>query len=128
MVKKEYKDYKIHRNKWWRFWQIDRLEFTLYTRYQDAYQEVETKTLKETTYSWELMDWVIKDVREQLEPKVKKSLKLVKKAKSLKVKFRSSELTHHSITTLDFYYIDGYIYFDSDESIKRERILNKLGI
>lgn len=130
MVKKEYKDYNIHRNHWWKFWAIDELEFILHTRYQDAYKEVEKKTKNGYQYSMELESWVIEDIREQLLEKVVKCPGLVRKAKSLRVQFSSTMNNpfNRYLTTIPFYCIDRSIYFDSDESIKREKLLNKLGI
>ena len=43
VTKIERKDYKIIRYSFWNFWKIDRLEFNLPTRYEDAYEEVEKK-------------------------------------------------------------------------------------
>lgn len=128
MYKKEYKDYKIVRHSWWKFWQIDELEFTLSTRYQDAYEEVEKKLLNGTEWSMVLSSWVIEDIREQLAISVSTYSKLVKKAKKLSVRFHTSESGQRFIDCMDFYVIDGGVYFDSDDAIKRERLLKKLGI
>jgi len=125
---KEYKDYKIYRSSWWKFWEIDELEFNLPTRYEDAYQEVEKKMINGSQISMELRSWVIEDVRDQLVNRIVTYGKLAKKAKKLSVKFSTSE--HHQFYKdgMDFYVRDGGIYFDSDDAIKRERLLNKLGI
>ena len=121
-------DYKITRYSFWKFWVIDELEFALPTRYSDAYQEVEKKLPNSTSYSIELRPWVIEDIREQLSNKVHKYHKLVSRSKKLRVDFRTTQDFQFYNNLIDFYYIDGEIYFDSDESIKREKILNKLGI
>ena len=121
-------DYEITRYSFWKFWAIDELEFSLPTRYSDAYKEVEKKLPNGTSYSIELDSWVIEDVREQLSNKVHKYQKLVSRSKKLRVNFRTSHESQFYSSIIDFYYIDGEIYFDSDESIKREKILNKLGI
>ena len=128
MYKKEYKDYKIVRHSWWKFWQIDELEFTLSTRYQDAYEEVEKKLLNGTEWSMVLSSWVIEDIREQLAISVSTYSKLVKKTKNLSVRFHTSESGQRFIDCMNFYVIDGGVYFDSDDAIKREKLLNKLGI
>ena len=128
MYKKEYKDYKIVRHSWWKFWQVDELEFTLSTRYQDAYEEVEKKLLNGTEWSMVLSSWVIEDIREQLAISVSTYSKLVKKTKNLSVRFHTSESGQRFIDCMNFYVIDGGVYFDSDDAIKRERLLNKLGI
>ena len=128
MYKKEYKDYKIVRHSWWKFWQVDELEFTLSTRYQDAYEEVEKKLLNGTEWSMVLSSWVIEDIREQLDISISTYSKLVKKAKKLSVRFHTSESGQRFIDCMNFYVIDGGVYFDSDDAIKRERLLNKLGI
>jgi hypothetical protein len=127
-VQKEYKDYKIVRNSWWKFWQIDQLEFTLPTRYEDAYEEVEKKLINGTSYSMELSSWVIEDVREQLTSRVSTYDKLVKKAKKLSVNFHTRDSGQLYIDGRDFYIIDGEIYFDSDESMKRDKLLSSLGL
>ena len=128
MYKKEYKDYKIVRHSWWKFWQVDEIEFTLSTRYQDAYEEVEKKLVNGTEWSMVLSSWVIEDIREQLVISVSTYSKLVKKAKKLSVRFHTSESGQRFIDCMNFYVIDGGVYFDSDDAIKREKLLNKLGI
>ena len=125
---KEYKDYKIYRSSWWKFWEIDSLEFTLPTRYEDAYQEVEKKLINGTSYSIELMSWVIEDVREQLVTRIITYGKLAKKAKKLSVKFHTRESGQYYTDGMNFYLIGDEIYFDSDDAIKREKLLSKLGI
>ena len=126
---KEYKDYKIYRSSWWRFWKIDALEFQLSTRYEDAYQEVEKKLIDGTSYSMELRSWVIEDVREQLVTRIVtygKLTKKAKKAKKLSVKFHTRESGQYYTDGMNFYIIDNEIYFDSDDAIKRERLLSKI--
>jgi hypothetical protein len=125
---KEYKDYKIYRSSWWKFWEIDELEFNLPTRYEDAYEEVEKKLINGSQISMELMDWVKDDIREQLVTRIITYGKLANKAKRLSVKFRTREIHQFYKDGMDFYVRDGGIYFDCDEAIKRERLLNKLGI
>ncbi len=127
-VKKEYRDYKIVRNSWWKFWQIDQLEFVLPTQYQDAYEEVQKELINGTQWSMELKSWVLDDLREQLTSRVLTWNKLVKKSKKLSVRFLTSGSGQRFSDTIDFYVWGSDIYFDSDESIKRERLLNKLGI
>jgi len=123
---KEYKDYKIYRSSWWRFWEIDVLEFQLPTRYEDAYEEVEKKLINGSQISIELKSWVIEDVREQLVTRIVTYGKLAKKAKRLSVKFSTSE--HHQFYKdgMDFYLRGDDIYFDSDDAIKREKLLNQI--
>ena len=123
---KEYKDYKIYRSSWWKFWEIDSLEFNLPTRYEDAYQEVEKKLINGTSYSMELMSWVIEDVREQLVTRIVTYEKLAKKAKKLSIKFHTRESGQYYTDGMNFYIIDNEIYFDSDDAIKRERLLSKI--
>ena len=130
---KEYKDYKIYRSSWWRFWEIDSLEFQLPTRYEDAYEEVEKKLIDGTSYSIELRSWVIEDVREQLVTRIVTYGKLTKKAKKLSVKFHTRHVRMHPIPRgqyytdgMDFYLIGEEIYFDSDNAIKREKLLNQI--
>lgn len=127
-VQKEYKDYKIYRSSWWRFWEVDSLEFSLPTRYEDAYEEVEKKLINGTSYSMELRQWVIEDVREQLATRVFTYGKLVKKAKKLSVNFNTRDSGQFFIDGMDFYLRGEEIYFDCDDAIKREKLLNKLGI
>jgi hypothetical protein len=127
-VQKEYKDYKIYRSSWWRFWEVDRLEFSLPTRYEDAYEEVEKKLINGTSYSMELRQWVIEDVREQLATRVFTYDKLVKKAKKLSVNFNTRDSGQFYIDGMDFYLRGEEIYFDVDDAIKREKLLDKLGI
>lgn len=127
-VQKVYKDYTIIRSSWWKFWEIDRLEFLLMTNYEDAYEEVEKKTMNGWSCSMVLSSWVIEDVRDQLGSRVFTYEKLAKKAKNLKVRFGTREYHQYFSDDLDFYIIDGGIYFDSDELIKRDKLLSKLGI
>ena len=127
-VQKEYKDYKIYRSSWWRFWEVDRLEFNLPTRYEDAYQEVEKKLINGSSYSMELRSWVIEDVREQLSIRIVTYGKLAKKAKKLSVKFHTRDSGQFYTDGMDFYIRGEEIYFDSDNAIKREKLLSKLGI
>lgn len=127
-VQKEYKDYKIYRSSWWKFWEIDSLEFNLPTRYEDAYQEVEKKLINGTSYSMELRSWVIEDVREQLVTRIVTYGKLTKKAKKLSVKFHTRDSGQFYTDGMDFYLRGEEIYFDLDDAIKREKLLNKLGI
>lgn len=152
MYIKKYKGYRVIRYSWWRFWDIDDLEFSLSSKYMDAYEE-ETRELK---------SWVVEDVREQLGvllhsvgffnsdlrcrcslckpnlnhfisfiiPKSDHNMlnKLVSKAKKLSVNIHTKEYGQFYTDFLNFYIIDGVIYFDSDVSIKREKLLNRLGI
>jgi len=121
----ETKDYKIIRNSFWKFWEIDQLEFTLPTTYSDAYEEVEKKLINGTSYSIELKRWVTKDIREQLSIIVSTYSKLVSKSKNLRVNYNTSGFQWSS---MNFYLRDGEIYFDFDDAIKREKLLNKLGV
>ena len=127
-VQKEYKDYTIIRSSWWRFWEVDRLEFSLPTRYEDAYEEVEKKTMNGWSCSMELRSWVIEDVREQLLIRTVTYGKLAKKAKKLSVKFHTRESSQFYTDGMDFYIRGEGIYFESDNAIKREKLLSKLGI
>ena len=127
-VQKEYKDYTIARSSWWKFWQVDQLEFTLPTRYEDAYEEVEKKTMNGWSCSMELSSWVIEDVREQLTSRVFTYEKLAKKAKKLSVSFSTRESGQYYTDSMNFYIRGEQIYFDSDNAIKREKLLKKLGI
>ena len=125
---KEYKDYKIYRSSWWKFWEVDRLEFNLPSRYEDAYEEVEKKTMNGWSCSMVLSSWVIEDIREQLATRVFTYEKLAKKAKKLSVKFHTRESGQYYTDGMDFYLRGEEIYFDSDNAIKREKLLSKLGI
>lgn len=127
-IQKEYKDYKIYRHSWWKFWQVDKLEFNLPTRYEDAYEEVEKKLINGCEWSMRLSSWVVEDIREQLASRVFTYVNLTKKAKRLSVGFNTRESGQYYTDSIDFYIIDDSIYFDSDEAIKREKLLSKLGI
>ena len=123
---KEYKDYKILRNSWWKFWEVDSLEFQLPTRYEDAYEEIEKKLINGWECSMELRSWVIEDVREQLSIRIVTYEKLAKKAKKLSVKFHTRESGQYYTDGMDFYLRGEEIYFDSDNAIKREKLLNQI--
>ena len=123
---KEYKDYKILRNSRWKFWEIDSLEFQLPTRYEDAYEEVEKKLINGSEWSMELRTWVIEDVREQLVTRIVTYGKLAKKAKKLSVKFHTRDSGQYYTDGMNFYLIGDEIYFDSDDAIKREKLLNQI--
>jgi hypothetical protein len=127
VTKKEVKDYTITRYSWWKFWQIDELEFNLPTRYEDAYEEVERKLINGSEISMELADWVKDDLREQLKWRIITYPHLVTKAKKLSVKFRTREYGQYYTASMPFY-MKGDIYFDCDEAIKRDKLLSKLGI
>lgn len=128
MVTIETKDYTMRRSSWWRFWKVDHLEFNLPTRYEDAYEEVEKKLINGREWSMILSSWVIEDVREQLASRVFTYDNLTKKAKRLSVSFNTRESGQYYTDSMNFYIIDNSIYFDSDDAIKREKLLNKLGI
>jgi hypothetical protein len=124
---KEYKDYKILRNSWWRFWEVDELEFNLPSRYEEAYEEVEKKLIDGSQISMELADWVKDDIREQLKSRIITYPHLVTKAKKLSVRFHTREYGQYYTESMPFY-MKGDIYFDSDEVIRRDKLLSKLGI
>ena len=128
VTKIEVKDYTITRYSFWKFWQIDELEFDLPTRYKDAYEEIEKKLINGSEISTELKSWVIEDVREQLAICVQTYHKEVMKAKKLRVKFSTIEYHQYYFDSMNFYVRDGGIYFDFDNAIKREKLLSKLGI
>ena len=125
---KDYKDYKIYRSSWWRFWEVDCLEFQLPTRYEDAYEEIEKKLINGSQISIGLKSWVIEDVRDQLVNRIVTYGKLAKKAKRLKVKFSTSNHYQFYKDGMDFHLRGDEIYFDSDDAIKRDKLLSKLGI
>jgi hypothetical protein len=70
VTKVEVKDYTITRYSFWKFWQVDELEFNLPTRYEGAYVEVEKKLINGSQISMELVDWVKDDIREQLKSRI----------------------------------------------------------
>jgi len=127
MITIETKDYKIIRNSFWKFWEIDELEFNLPTMYRDAYEEIEKKLINRTSYSMELKRWVIKDIREQLSTLVFTYSKLVNKSKILRVNYITSTYITFQCS-MNFYLRCGEVYFDFDDAIKREKLLNELGI
>jgi hypothetical protein len=128
VTKKEVKDYTITRSSWWRFWEVDCLEFQLPTRYEDAYEEVEKKMINGSQISMELRSWVIEDVRDQLVNRIVTYGKLAKKSKKLSVKFHTRDSGQFYTDGMDFYLRGEEIYFDFDNAIKREKLLSKLGI
>ena len=113
--------------KWWKFWENEELSIFIPTRYDDAWKEVETKEGNKTTWSLKLEDWVVEDIRSQLEIRCQNNLSKIKKSKKLTVRFYTWRSISSNII-MDFYYIDGLIYFDSDKSLKRQKILDKIGI
>jgi hypothetical protein len=127
VTKKEVKDYTITRYSFWKFWQIDELEFNLPTRYEDAYVEVEKKFTNGSEISMELANWVKDDIREQLKWRIITYPDLVTKAKKLSVRFHTRVYHQYYVERMPFY-MKGDIYFDCDEAIKRDKILSKLGI
>ncbi len=127
VTKKEVKDYTITRYSFWKFWEIDELEFNLPTRYEGAYVEVEKKLIDGSQISMELADWVKDDLREQLKSRIITYPDLVRKAKKLSVKFQTREYHQYYTTSMPFY-MKGDIYFDCDEAIRRDKLLSKLGI
>ena len=127
VTKVEVKDYTITRNSFWKFWEIDELEFNLPTRYEGAYEEVEKKLINGSQISMELVDWVKDDIREQLKSRIITYPDLVRKAKKFSVKFQTREYGQYYTTSMSFY-MKGDIYFDCDEAIKRDKLLSKLGI
>ena len=127
VTKIEVKDYTITRYSFWKFWQVDELEFDLPTRYEEAYVEVEKKLINGSQISMELADWVKDDIREQLKSRIITYPDLVAKAKKLSVKFRTREYGQYYVERMPFY-MKGDIYFDCDEAIRRDKLLSKLGI
>jgi hypothetical protein len=127
VTKVEVKDYTITRNSFWKFWQVDELEFNLPTRYEEAYVEVEKKLINGSQISMELADWVKDDIREQLKSRIITYPDLVSKAKKLSVRFHTKEYHQYYVTSMPFY-MKGDIYFDCDEAIRRDKLLSKLGI
>jgi hypothetical protein len=127
VTKKEVKDYTITRYSFWKFWDIDELEFNLPTRYEDAYEEVEKKFINGSQISMELADWVKDDIREQLKSRIITYPHLVTKAKKLSVRFHTRVYNQYYVDRMPFY-MKGDIYFDCDEAIRRDRLLSKLGI
>jgi len=124
---KEVKDYTITRYSFWKFWDIDELEFNLPTRYEDAYEEIEKKLINGSQISMELADWVKDDLREQLKSRIITYPHLVTKAKKLSVRFHTRVYNQYYVDRMPFY-MKGDIYFDCDEAIKRDKLLSKLGI
>ena len=108
-----------------KFWKINKLEFNLPSSYQDAYEEVERKTISGHIYSIDLKDWVKEYIRNQLSCMIIIYPNLVRKAKNLSVRFYTD---NDCVNTMNFYIYNDNIYFESDEMIKREKLLNKLGI
>ena len=127
VTKKEVKDYTITRYSFWKFWEIDELEFNLPTRYEEAYEEVEKKLIDGSQISMELVDWVKDDIREQLNSRIITYPHLVSKAKKLSVRFHTRVYNQYYVDRMPFY-MKGDIYFDCDEAIKRDKLLSKLGI
>jgi hypothetical protein len=127
VTKKEVKDYTITRYSFWKFWEIDELEFNLPTRYEDAYEEVEKKFINGSQISMELADWVKDDIREQLKSRIITYPHLVTKAKKLSVRFHTRVYNQYYVDRMPFY-MKGDIYFDCDDAIKRDKLLSKLGI
>ena len=74
----------------------------------------------------ELRSWVIEDVREQLATRIVTYEKLAKKAKKLSVKFHTRDSCQYYTDGMNFYLIGDEIYFDSDNAIKREKLLNQI--
>lgn len=129
MYKKEYKEYTIYRNSWWKFWQVDNLEFKLSAIYTDAYEEVQKNNLDGSTeYSMELCKWVKNDIRELLIDLVLDNQELIIKAKKLSVVFRTTEMGQRFIDGMDFYIGNNGIYFESDDDFKRDNKLKSIGI
>jgi hypothetical protein len=128
VTKKEVKDYTITRNSFWKFWEVDELEFNLPTSYGGAYEEVEKKLIDGFEISMELANWVKEDIREQLKSRIITYPHLVRKAKGLKVKFYTRDTSWSCSSSMNFYILDDLIYFDSDDAIRRDRLLSTLGI
>jgi hypothetical protein len=120
MYHKEYKCYTIHRYSWWKFWQIDLLSINLPSCYSDAYEPKDDSEV--------LMDWVKKDVLEQLTMLVGKYQKLLKKAKKLEVKFYTTYCAQKYVDGIYFYIDGGDIFLYDDVAIRRNSILESLGI
>jgi len=131
MYIRKYKNCKIIRYSWWRFWTIDDLEFNLPQSYMDAFEDVRDVGCDD------YKSWVLEDIREKLELLLINTElncvvmyyeKLVSRTKKLSVRIHTLEYGQSYFDFLNFYIIDGAIYFDSDVSVRREKLLNKLGI
>jgi hypothetical protein len=127
VTKVEVKDYTITRYSFWKFWEVDELEFNLPSRYEEAYVEVERKLINGSEISMQLADWVKDDLREQLKSRIITYPHLVTKAKKLSVRFHTRVYNQYYVERMPFY-MKGDIYFDCDEAIRRDKLLSKLGI
>ncbi len=126
VIKQNKEGVKITR-KWWKFWEIQELNVYIPSRYDDAWEDIEKRNGNTTTCTIELKDWVKEDVRDQLKIKCQENLSKIKRSKKLTVNFYTWRNISSNVV-MGFYYIDGEVYFDSDKSLKRHKILNKIGI
>jgi hypothetical protein len=126
MYKKEYKTYEVVRGTW--FWQIESVTIQLFTRYKD-WDCVITK--------YDIPEDILDNIRMSLQQRIKveKDIsKLVKKAKSLFVTFRTERCLLHSYhrtphhINIPFYIVDDCVYFDFDKSYSRAKKLKEIGL
>ena len=121
------RDGVCHTYRGWKFWQIEKIEFNLWSQYSDAFIEVEKVTSTGKEWSYQLKEWVVEDLRDQLKKLVTIHYpKVCKKAKSFLVRFQTELDTYNTTTKLHFTVINGEVFFEFDEVIKREKLLNKL--
>lgn len=126
MYKKEYKTYEVVRGTW--PWQIESVTIQLFTRYKD-WDCVITK--------YDIPEDILDNIRMSLQQRIKveKDIsKLVKKAKSLFVTFRTERCLFHiypgtpHYINIPFYIVDDCVYFDFDKSYSRAKKLKEIGL
>jgi hypothetical protein len=106
--------------RWWKLKEYEELEVTLPTRYMDCWEEKEFHK----SCMLVLKDWVLDDIREQLIEKVKKIKNEIKRSKRLLVSFYTEDTDR--LNKIEFYLINGKIYLEDDNTIRRNKILEKL--
>lgn len=117
--------YKITRNKFF-FCIIDEIVFSIPTVYSDPYDEILEKTINGERWMLKVSNWVIEDLRQQLKDGILINNEIIK-SKKLSVRFL---INQHGVESekIQFYIINGDIYFESDSIIRRNNILEYLGI
>jgi len=121
------KDYVRIKRKWWNFWKFEELAIFISKRYDDAWKEVVITKNGSPSWGLELEDWVKDDIRQKLKSKCLKHHKYIKRSKKLIVEFYTWRSIQFSIK-MEFHYHDGEIYLNNDKSLKRQKILESIGI
>ena len=111
----------ISREKWWKFWTVDKITIDTPHRYTNPYLD-ESDTLKDS-----VKDDLCKQIKLELQ---KIDRRLITKSKKLLVKIHTKETSalgyENFVSEIEFEIFEGEIYFIGDLSLKRHKLVAKI--